>query len=191
MAGVLTLMTAGALAGELMSAHARCEELLTDQGIAVFRVQDFLQSYLPYLQRQLDVARPFYPDNVLHVDSFACRFCSTSSSLMWHDLVWQMPYHQWQVRRTQYAYQGYYHDYIYSPDLNLMIDPTYRQFIVQMGPMDFDSLPRVFVGTPEQFRRLMRFRMPPDVLENYLNATNWIRPEVFYRESGYTPPMSH
>lgn len=65
---------------------------------------------------------------------------------------------------------GYLHQYAYSPQLDLIVDPTYRQYLVDLPKGQFKKLPRVFVGTPAEFRELMGPHVAPEVIDYYLDA---------------------
>lgn len=159
-------------------ASRQCLAILSIQPIA--EIRRFFQEYISYLEGQI---RPWiekyqreYPgfnaSHVLDSDPLACRMCTLGSSFIVSDLRKIFPEFKWQVNRTDDSYQGFLHDYVYSPDLDLMVDPTYRQFVVQSKPPDYDSLPRIFIGSPTEFRTLMAGKIPDSVLQNYTDKVN-------------------
>jgi hypothetical protein len=57
---------------------------------------------------------------------------------------------KWRKVRTR-PIRGYQHVYVYSPDLDVVVDPTYRQCFLGLAKPKFDSLPKMFIGTQGQY----------------------------------------
>ena len=132
------------------------------------------------LSRLGKLARPWmsqYPDSAIHTDPLACRFCQGTSFHLRNWLADAFPANEWVVVRSPSQpnlpfFGRVFHNYIYSPDLNLIVDATYRQFFVQLQlpNREFKKLPKVFIGTPEEFRSFVDGMFPAEAIDVYLSA---------------------
>lgn len=92
----------------------------------------------------------------LSKDPLACRLCEGASSRLREWLKIDFPEISFQQVRSPSPIDGsiYHHDYLRSRKLNLIIDSTYRQYFHQIPADQFARLPRIFVGTPAEYKEL-------------------------------------
>lgn len=155
-----------------------------DAALTKTLVHGFVDMYVPYLRSQLEPYKKQFPHYAIHKDPLACRLCFVASDLLLEDLTNHFPRIRWIIRDTKGSYGGFAHTYLYSPDLDLIVDPTYRQFLVERMPENFDLLPKIFVGTPAEFKVLMGKFMPKKFISFYLGRAYEKLPESPYI-SGY------
>lgn len=125
---------------------------------------------------------------IVHEDPLACRYCRGASRVLLKYLKRDLGQIQWIPVDTSAeptgSLEGFQHRYVYSPDLNLIVDPTYRQFLLQLPDEEFKKLPRIFVGTPDMYRALTIDKMSAEDIEVYLAAVwNWDLPKTHVRDS--------
>ncbi len=132
-------------------------------------VVEFIQQYTPYLTNELGITRKVFlaegrKDVVIDSDPLACRFCFGGAEFLLQDLFRYFPNGDWRVVETVQKFQSFFHLYLYSPIYNLVVDPTYRQFLIESRSADFDSLPKIFVGSGPEFAHLLKDRLPPEAI---------------------------
>ncbi len=63
---------------------------------------------------------------------------------------------QMQIPLMKYLNGNPHHAVVFNPELGILIDATYRQFLInKISQEDFDKLPRIFIGTLSEFRSLV------------------------------------
>lgn len=165
----MTLMSGRAWASPLCARAAANPE--------IFEVAEFVELLAPRLGRTLARWRKDRLGSrsraVIHEDPGACRFCNGAQMWLMRYLKLRFPHHDFRGLRSRTPVEhGYFHDYVYSPKLDLMIDATYRQFLTSLPPEDFAKLPRIFVGRPDEFRQLLAPHASKALIERIL-LTFW------------------
>jgi hypothetical protein len=133
---------------------------------------------------QFEAAFGGNPNAVIHTDPLACRFCNGAANIIVRllneekqrgnklltNVNWLIEYND-SPANTKFL-DGYAHRFNYAPILNLIVDATYRQFLIEMNPSEFDKLPKIFIGTPEEFINLLKGKVSDDFIKAYLSSNS-------------------
>lgn len=122
--------------------------------------------YAIALRQVLEPVRLDYRDDPevnLSTDPLVCRICVGASMELIEYLRRDFPKGRWRLVRTKNVrsplFSWLVHVFIYAENLDLIVDPTYRQGLV--GIRGFETLPPIFVGSRVEFR---------NVFEPHLNS---------------------
>lgn len=153
----------------LADVRLKAKEKILDQ------LDRLVDEVLPEMERMGHEFQNTYPAGNIHSDPLACRYCHGFTAFLLETLNKRMPQQKWAVyttpsNRNFSFFGGFLHQYLYSPQLDVIVDPTYRQFLVKLPKGQFRKLPRVFVGSPREFRGQMSRYIPPLALDIYFNA---------------------